>query len=382
MSTSIKITRENGGIRSSLVNNDGVSALVAYMDTLPSGFTANDRIKEIASLDEAKGLGITADATDSHIKALHYHLRQAFRLNPSLRVYVAIYDALEEDAEYDMEEIAKVLDFAGGEIRQMVIWSQKEYKKTDVALLQEVASKAENEDKPLSIIYCPAVTDVLTMESGVAKGNKNVSVCIGEDIDESVKISGVTLTMAGIILGLISSAKVNESIAWVRKFDTGMYKPGFVDGKAYKDLSVTQMTKLEAMRLIFAKTFAGYSGSYISDSYTMDEATSDYNAIERVRTMDKAARGVRNYLLPFVGSPVEIDAQTGKIDAATIEMWKNEGNRFLEQMERDGELSGFEVYIDAEQNILSTSTIEIIIRNVPMGVARNIKIKMSYAESL
>lgn len=130
------------------------------------------------------------------------------------------------------------------------------------------------------------------------------------------------------------------------------------------------------------KTYAGYSGVYMNDSYTMDESKSDYNTIERMRTMDKAVRGVREYMLPMVGAPVEIDAQSGKIDAAVVEMWKNEANRYLEQMDRDEEISGYEVEIDSEQNVLSTSKIEIVIRQVPMGIARKIAIKMSYAEEL
>ena len=36
----------------------------------------------------------------------------------------------------------------------------------------------------------------------------------------------------------------------------------------------------------------------------------------------------------------------------------------------------------SEQNVLSTSKIEIVIRQVPMGIARKIAIKMSYAEEL
>ena len=148
------------------------------------------------------------------------------------------------------------------------------------------------------------------------------------------------------------------------------------------ELSKTQISDLEAKRVLFAKTYVGYDGVYMNDSYTMDIAKSDYNAIERMRTMDKAARGVRAYLLPYVAGNVEIDASTGQIAKDSIEVMKNEGNRFLEQMERDGELSGCSVEIDSNQNVLATSTIKVVIQNVPMGVSRNISIEMGYAESV
>jgi hypothetical protein len=207
---------------------------------------------------------------------------------------------------------------------------------------------------------------------------------VGQDADANsgADISDIAVGMAGIIIGLISKAKVNESIAWVKKFPTGMWSSGMIDGKKYGELTKTQRDELEDKQIIYPKNYPGYSGVYLNDSYTQDGKKSDYNAIERMRTMDKAARGVREYLLPFLASPVEIDATTGNISKATVEMWKNECNRYLEQMERDGELSGYVVEIDANQNVLASSKIEVIIRNVPMGVARKIEIKMGYKESI
>lgn len=98
--------------------------------------------------------------------------------------------------------------------------------------------------------------------------------------------------------------------------------------------------------------------------------------------MDKAARGVREYLLPYVAGNITIDAQTGKIDATDIAVMRNEGQRYLEYMEKRGELSGYKVEIDSEQNILSTSELEIVIKQVPKGVMRKITVKMGYSESV
>ena len=54
----------------------------------------------------------------------------------------------------------------------------------------------------------------------------------------------------------------------------------------------------------------------------------------------------------------------------------------LEDMEKAGELSGYVVEIDPDQNVLSTSEIEIVIRPVGVGVVRCIKVKIGYAESV
>ena len=54
----------------------------------------------------------------------------------------------------------------------------------------------------------------------------------------------------------------------------------------------------------------------------------------------------------------------------------------IEEMEKAGELSGYVVEIDPDQNVLATSEIEIVIRPVGVGVVRRIRIKIGYAESV
>lgn len=383
MSTKISITRRNGGIKSVAANNDGLSGLICYIpqEDIPSGMT---KVEKISALEEVEALGFTDDRA-TYKGVIYYHLREAFRINPSLVVWLGVYSSGETT---DYSKVKEVTNAAKGEIRQVVVFDpETDIAKQTVTSLQQEATALENEDKPLSIIYCPNVKNHQTIPDMVTEGYRNVSVAIGEDLDEDsiaeyYRKADRIVTMAGVILGILSLAKVSESIAWVKKFNTGMGVAGLVDGTKYINMTKTQISDLEAKRVLFAKTYVGYDGVYMNDSYTMDIAKSDYNAIERMRTMDKAARGVRAYLLPYVAGNVEIDASTGQIAKDSIEVMKNEGNRFLEQMERDGELSGCSVEIDSNQNVLATSTIKVVIQNVPMGVSRNISIEMGYAESV
>lgn len=382
MSTSIKITRKNGGIKPVAANNDGLSGLVCYIPAtdIPAVMT---EVKKISTLEEAEALGFSDDK-QTYKGVIYYHLREAFRLNPSLVVYLGVYS----NENIDYSKIKEVTNVAKGELRQVIVFDPTtELVKTTVTSLQQEATSLESDDKPLSIVYCPKVSDCQLIPDIATDGYRNVSVSVGEDLDsdsiaEDYRREDLVVTMAGVILGILSLAKVSESIAWVKKFNTGMGVAGLVDGTKYINMTKTQISDLEAKRVLFAKTYVGYDGVYMNDSYTMDIAKSDYNAIERMRTMDKAARGVRAYLLPYVAGNVEIDASTGQIAKDSIEVMKNEGNRFLEQMERDGELSGCSVEIDSNQNVLATSTIKVVIQNVPMGVSRNISIEMGYAESV
>ena len=185
-----------------------------------------------------------------------------------------------------------------------------------------------------------------------------------------------------MVLGLLSSAAVHESIGWVKNFPTGVNVPAFGDGTLYRDLDKALVEQLDGGRYLFFVTHVGQAGSYVNDSHTMDSAISDYAMIESVRTMDKAVRGVRTYLIPELGGNIYIDAETGKMQAYSVSHLETTANKALEDMEKAGELSGYKVEIDPEQDVLSTSEVEIIIRQVAVGVMRKIKVKIGFAKTV
>lgn len=186
----------------------------------------------------------------------------------------------------------------------------------------------------------------------------------------------------GTVLGLLSRAKVHQCIAWVREFPTGITLPAFSDGTLYRDLDKALVEQLDKARYLFFVTQPGQTGSYMNDSHTMDAATSDYAAIESVRTMDKAVRGVRTYMVPELGGNVYVDADTGKLASYSVSYLEGVANLALEDMERAGELSGYKAEIDPEQDVASTSKIEVVIKNVASPVIRHISIKIGFAKSV
>ena len=79
---------------------------------------------------------------------------------------------------------------------------------------------------------------------------------------------------------------------------------------------------------------------------------------------------------------VYVDPATGKLASYTVEHLKTTANYALEDMERAGELSGYRVDIDPEQDVLSTSEVEFVIKNVAVAVMRHVKIKIGFAKSV
>lgn len=389
---SLKIERQNGNVPKSVAGEDHVSGLVAYLaeGEIPEGFkTAH--VQAVSTIDAAEALGIKAGAESWGVKVLHYQLSEIFRVNPEISLYVGIFTKPAES--YTFAEIKTVQNFASGRIRQLGIWcGDKAFDKNDVTTIQGIADALDTENAPLSVLYAPKVTSVSSMPSDVAGANQcRVSVVIAQAgsgtgaelfTDAANTEARNSVSALGVVLGLLSAAKVHQSIGWVKNFPTGVNVPAFGDGTLYRDLDKALVEQLDGGRYLFFVTHVGQAGSYVNDSHTMDSAISDYAMIESVRTMDKAVRGVRTYLIPELGGNIYIDAETGKMQAYSVSHLETTAGKALEDMEKAGELSGYKVEIDPEQDVLSTSEVEVVIRQVAVGVMRKIKVKIGFAKQV
>lgn len=388
---SVKIERTNGNIPRSLAGEDHISGLLFYSSKLPSGFAETDRIKAISSIETAEKLGITSDAdADWDIRVLYYQLRSIFNRNPAISLYVGIY---KPNGTPTFSEIKTMQNYTGGKLRQIGVWDgATALDAANLIALQAIRTTLEAQDKPLSIGYAPKIAAVSGLPTDLAGANKSgVSVIIGQDgagtaadlyKDAKNTTAKSSVTAIGEWLGIVSAAAVHESIAWVEKFPTGIALPAFGDGTLLRDLDTAVIESLDAARYIFFVEYSGLAGAYFNDSHTMDDATSDYAYIESVRAMDKACRNVRTYVLPKLGRPMKVDASTGKLEAYVVEDLQLTAGKALEDMEKAGELSGYVVEIDPDQNILSTSCVEMVIKQVGVGVMRKLNIKIGYTTSV
>jgi len=391
----LTITRTNGNIVRSLAGEDHISGLVFYSATLPvadegtAGFSATERIHAISSIETAEKYGITADAAAWETKVLHYTLASIFNMNPGVSLYVGIFKPAAGANAFS--EIKQLQNFAGGRLRQVGVWNGAvELTETIVNSLQSVATTLEAQNKPLSILYAPKVADVTSLESYAKAGRKNVSVVIAQDGEgtaaelykDAANAVKASVSALGELLGAVSKAKVHQSIAWVEQFPTNIAVAAFSDGTKYCDLDTATIEELDAARYIFGLTYDGLAGVYFNDNHTLDFTTSDYAYINDVRTMDKAVRRIRSYLLPKLGRPMNVDANTGKLERTAVEHLITTGNKALEDMAKAGELSGYKFDIDPDQNILATSRVRGVIKNVAVGVMRNLALEIGFASSI
>lgn len=389
MATSLTIVRQNGNVPKSQNGQDHVSGFVAYLleADIPAAFKT-EPVQAVSTIDKAEELGITADATAWSVKMLHYQLEEVFRINPSITLYVGLFSKPES---MTFQELKTVQNYAEGAIRQMAIWNGDTAPTADnIVKLEAVADSLDTENAPLSTLYAPLVSNYKNLPSNLATNNPRVSVVVaqagsgtGAELYKSKDNKAkATVSAIGVALGTLSKAAVHQCIAWVKNFPSGISMPALGDGTLVRTIDKGELEKLDTNRYLFLNNVVGVAGSYWNDSHTMDSPTSDYAAIESVRTMDKAVRGIRTYLTPELGGNVYIDPDTGKLQSYTVSHLETTANIPLEEMEKAGELSGYKAEIDAEQDVLSTSTIEVTIKNVPVGVVRKFKVKIGFVKSL
>lgn len=388
----IKFQRTNGNIPKTAAGQDHISGFIAYVTELPSGFSESKRIQACSSIETAEKLGITdGEGVAWELRVLHHHLSEVYRLNPGISLYVGLF-AKPTGSNPTFSEIKVMQNYTSGAVRQVAVWNgSKELTAGDLTALQGIATTLQESDRPLSILYAPKVTSVTEMLTTLAGAGKcNVSVVIGQagkgtgaDLYADAANTGKTsVSGIGNALGIMSRAAVHQSIASVENFPTGIDLPAFGDGTLLRDLDTAIVESLDTARYLFFVTYDGFADSYFNDSHTMDAAESDYAMIENVRTMDKAVRGIRRALLPKLGGTLYVDAETGRLAPYEVEYLVTLANKPLEDMQKAGELSGLLVEIDPDQDVLSTSTLEFVIKQVGVGVLRRIKCKIGFAKSL
>jgi hypothetical protein len=321
----------------------------------------------------------------------YYHISEFFRISPKGVLYVGIFSV---PSNYDFTEITTMQNFAVGTIRQIAVYKDAIWAVGDLTVISNVCIANDTVHKPISALYAAnlvATTDISTISDLSALSANKVSTIISQDGGGQglflFQTTGKSITNLGAELGAVALSKVSESIAWVGKFNisNGIECEilSFANGVLFSDATVNDnlLSALNNKRHIFLRKFVGLAGSYFNDSHTAIAFTSDYAYIENNRTIDKGIRGIYNFLLPSLNSPIQLN-KDGSISETTIAYLVSQAGLPLDQMVRDSELGAYAVTINPLQNVLATSKIIVAVTLVINGVARNIVVPIGFKPSI
>jgi hypothetical protein len=140
----------------------------------------------------------------------------------------------------------------------------------------------------------------------------------------------------------------------------------------------------DSSRFVTLRTFQGFAGYYVTRGNTMDVATSDYNAIQRVRVINRAATIAQQALTRYLNADWRIDPDTGKLDSrdaiqveGSVDQQIKTGLMGSRGSAKD-EISGASVALDPNANLLSDSTLTANIAIVPKGYSEFINVPIGF----
>ena len=404
----VKIVKGAGGLGRQVPTEDGISGLVITSPAITG--LAYDTAYEIRSLRQLESMGINAAYDTTNSSTLHYQVAEFFRMNPSGVLFLWLADGTQAGNNTlggllgaTNGAAQRLLLAANGKIKQLAVSGSTGTNfsaeiKAAVGKAKDLTSSEFEAHRPVVILLgasnAPTASATLPDLRGLAADS--VAVVIGSDqtvVSGTAVVPGANATTGastvpaiGTALGTVSLAQVHENIGWVDKFNLAsggsFLQAGLANGQAGSNLLATDYDALNEKGYIFAMQHTGYDGYFWNDSPTATTITSDYAYLENSRTMNKAARVVRQALLPSLKGPLPLTAD-GKLQAQHVgELEAKSKMALTANMGRAGEISACEVYIDPSQDVLATSVLNVQFSIVPVGSARQIVATIGFVKSL
>lgn len=238
-----------------------------------------------------------------------------------------------------------------------------------------------------SNLYAPVVGFI--EGRGYTNGNKTaladltecnynrVGILIGDTVKDS---EGSAI---GLLLGKFASCSVEKNIARVK--DGALNALTIFIGD--EDPSEADIETLYNKGYITFRTHTGKSGYFFIDDCLATGTNDDYRRLTHRRTADKAYRIIHKAMLEYVQDNVPV-TDSGYIQPAYAKSIESEVIAAVaNDMTANGELGsdpddssdkGVKCYVNPQQNILSTSCIQISAKIKPYGYASYINVELGF----
>lgn len=210
-----------------------------------------------------------------------------------------------------------------------------------------------------------------TLANLKAQTKPNMAVMIGDTK------SGARAAI-GILLGRLAKIPVQRNPGRVK--DGSLPITAAFLGAATLESNEGAATAIHDKGFITLRKYSGKAGYYFSDDPTAVAATDDYSSLARDRVIDKVIRIAYATYVEEILDEVEINPANGQIATVKAKYYQSIiENAVNTAMTANGEVSGFEAFVDPAQNVLSTNKICIDARIVPVGYAKAIEVKLGFS---
>lgn len=407
--TGVSINRLEGGLGRRSDNKDSVFALVSCMPLTPLNLEENEAV-QLLQLSDAEALGVDPGYEENNSILAHHHLSEIFRLAPNATVYLIGIEPESEGDTLVKNKIAAILPTirANKDIKGIGFVGFDDSLTSIATDIEDIQTNLVNalasENRFLDFVVLEGKTDGDIVPGSIAdlrtKTAPQCSVVIAQD--PYIRAIGEgdydDYAAVGSALGMLAVRKINENIGSVDVKEKPRTKRGTADypltggklwlsallssGQDAESFSKTDLKTLNDKGYIYAASYEGYAGVYFQNSPTAVAKTSDYAYIENNRVWNKAARVIRQALIPVVKGTVKKDPQTGYIKNTTVSYWEGLVSKALENMQADDEISGFDFYINPKQIVNDESPVTGKAQIVADGIVHEFEIDLGLTNQL
>lgn len=403
--TGVIINKVNGGLVRDTDTSDRIILLVVGGSEIGKlEYYKPENLNDITDL-EALGWDDTIDLENKEL--VHYHTSEVFRLSPERSLYLMLVPKSEKVSSLlTKEDFVNAVRTING-VNTIGICSLTADETITVAVqeAQKMVNKFREDHLYIDAVilegvgkYINAIADAVDLRKLDAE---NVSVVIAQDPARAAKDEAYrTHAAVGSALGMLSVRYVHENMGSVDienhprtakgtkdypltdKLNGLWLDAALSNGKPFSQLSVSDQKKLTEQGYIFVGSFQGHAGFFFSNSCTCTEADSDYAYIEYNAVWNKAARIIRNTLLPRVRSKVKADPSTGYISNTTISSWDALVKSALETMVTSEDIADFDIYINPKQMAVSDKPFNIKVKLVADGIVHEFEIDLGFTNKI
>lgn len=378
------------------IQNNGLNYSTGEVQKIPAliatGVTVADKIElgksyQLFSLKDAESLGVTESENPFAYKHVRDFYNQAGEGVELWLMLVSDATSYADMADVNNNYLNQLIADAKGRVRVAGLLKKAAADPTiesgldadvvaAVPLLQNLADTWAEKYFPFrAIISGNNFSGVVADLNDFTESNFNrVNMLIANNDGEAEASIGLNLGKQASIPAQRSQARVKDgSVIFSQAY--------FTNGEKVETLS-NAFDVLHDKGYTFFRTFAGRSGYYFTDDLTLTSPTDDFKSLGNGFVMDEAVLIAYDNLVDVLSDEVPLDTN-GTIHPAIIKNWQaNIESSIKTLMVDQGKLSGIRCIIDENQNIVSTGVLNVEIRLLPVGYAKEIIVNIGFTTEL
>lgn len=402
----VTINKVRGGLVRASDTSDRTVLLVCGGTAIPAKLTDYTPVK-LNSIEALEQLTWTETTDQTNKELLYYHASEVFRLSPERELWVMVVPKTKKVSELADEQqfIDGLRSIDGVNTIGIAGLTADEDITTAIESMQLMVEELREDHLYIDSIILEGLgtylTDASSAEDLRALEAENISVVIAQDKDVADRDETyANYAAVGTALGMLSVRYVHENMGSVDIENHPRTAKGTADysmmditrnlwintalsnGTLMSAVSKADQKTLNDKGYIYASSFQGYTGVFFSNSHTCVAKDTDYAYIEYNAVWNKAAKLIRNTLIPRVRSRIDADPATGYIASETIAYWSGLLRQALDGMVNANDIADYDIYIDPNQAAVSDMPVKIQVKLVANGIVHEFEIDLGFTNKI